>query len=109
MQESRIQESRCDKENNIKCKTCGKVFYSQSFHDSHIENKKCVEHSYECQVCLQVTFIDDHKCYMQRKELKESSEKYIFFDFETKLAEKNKHILSYCIAHYFNGEYIMNT
>ena len=27
---------RCDKENNIKCKTCGKVFYSQSCHDSQI-------------------------------------------------------------------------
>ena len=41
---------------------------------------------------------------MQRKKLKEPSEKYIFFDFETKLAENNKHVVNYCIAQYFNGE-----
>ena len=119
--------SKCNKENKIKCQTCGKVFYSQSCYDSHIKNKKCIEHSYVCQICFRFFkvkvrkledhkcgerfctncknwYIGEHKCYMQNKKLKEPSEQYIFFDFETKLGENNKHIVNYCIAQYFNGE-----
>jgi len=39
------------------------------------------------------------------KDIKPRSEKYVFFDFETKLdPETKKHIVNYCIAHYFNGD-----
>ncbi len=125
--------TKCNKENKIKCQTCGKVFYSQNCFDSHIKNKKCIEHSYVCQTCFRffkviVRKVEDHKCgekycsnckdwrigehkcYMQKKDIKEPSEKYIFYDFETKLNEKGKHVVNYCIAQYFYGkEYVFNT
>ena len=41
---------------------------------------------------------------MQKKELREPSEKYIFHDFETKCDNKTKHIVNKCIVQYFNGE-----
>jgi len=42
---------------------------------------------------------------MLKKNIKSHSEKYVFFDFESKPhPTKNKHIVNYCIAHYFTGE-----
>ena len=47
----------------------------------------------------------DHQCYMLKKDIKPHSEKYVFFDFETKLdPETKKHIVNYCIAQYFNSD-----
>ena len=47
----------------------------------------------------------DHECYMLKKDLKPSSENYIFYDFETKLDPvSEKHIVNYCVAQYYNGE-----
>jgi hypothetical protein len=40
---------------------------------------------------------------MLREKVKEISEKYIFYDFETKFTANNKHEVNYCIAHDFNG------
>ena len=41
----------------------------------------------------------DHRCYMLKKYIKQHSEKYVYFDFETNLDPKtNKHIVNYCIA-----------
>src|SRR3989442_1559255 len=118
--------TQCNKESKIKCQTCGKVFYSQSCFTSHINNNKCINHSYVCQKCFRCFkvktrrredhrcgekfcsnckewYIDEHKCYMQIKKLKEPSEKYIFFDFET-LLKLSKHIVNFCVAQYFNGD-----
>ena len=36
------------------------------------------------------------------KKFKKTSEKYVFFDFETKLVN-NHHIINYCIAQYCDG------
>ena len=42
---------------------------------------------------------------MLKKDLKPSSENYIFYDFETKLDPvSKKHIVNYCVAQYYNGE-----
>ena len=125
--------TKCSKENKIKCLTCGKVFYSQNCFDSHIKNKKCIEHSYVCQKCFRffkvkvrkpedhacgeqyctnckVWYTNKHKCYMQKKDLKKPNDKYIFYDFETKLDTKGKHVVNYCVAQYLNGEeHIFNT
>ena len=119
--------TKCDNVNKVKCETCGKVFYSEKCLASHIANKKCIEHSYVCQKCFRFFkvkvrkledhrcgekncsnckewYLDKHQCYMQKKSLKEPSEKYIFFDFETKLNSQGKHVVNYCIAQYYNGE-----
>ena len=39
---------------------------------------------------------------MQRKKVEKSSEKYVFFDFETQLVN-NQHVINYCIAQYWDG------
>ena len=125
--------TKCNKENKVKCPTCGKVFYGQSCFDNHIKNSKCVDHSYVCQLCFRFLkvkiskredhrcgekfctnckgwHIGDHKCYMQKKKLKDPREKYIFYDFETTLVSENKHEVNYCVAQYFDGEeYIFGT
>ena len=116
----------CEKENRINCNICSKTFYSKRCLDSHIDNNKCIEDSYVCQLCFKFLktkvrqpqdhiceerncanckswYTDDHKCFMIRKDIKPSSEKYIFYDFETKLESNGKHVVNYCIAQYMNG------
>ena len=39
---------------------------------------------------------------MLKDNIKPPREKYVFFDFETKLVS-NKHVVNYCIAHDFEG------
>ena len=47
---------------------------------------------------------------MPKKALKKRSDKYIFYDFETKLDKTGKHIVNYCVAQYYNGEeHVFNT
>ena len=111
----------------ITCKNCNKYFYGKSCFDSHVENKRCIEFSYMCKACHKYfktrelksadhrcedvkcgnchKFLGrDHRCYMMRKDLKPTSEKYIFYDFETTLEHKtSKHIVNYCVAQYFDG------
>ena len=51
-----------------------------------------------------------HQCYMLKKGIKPHSDKYAFFDFETKLDPKsNKHIVNYCVAQDFNGNEMVFT
>lgn len=46
----------------------------------------------------------DNQCYMLKKNIKPHREKYVFFDFETKLDPKSKkHTINYCVAQDFNG------
>ena len=94
---------------------------------NHIKNNKCVDYSYKCQKCSKFFLTKDlkrelhecdkfkcsncklwqpydHECFMLKKVKKVISEKYIFFDFETKLQHKtNKHIVNYCVAQSFKG------
>ena len=65
------------------------------------EDHKCGERC--CPNC-DSWYIGEHKCYMQIKEIKKPSEKYIFYDFETTTNAEGKHIINYCIAQYFNGK-----
>ena len=125
--ESCKNPTQCKEESKTKCATCGKLFYSQSCLDNHITNNKCIEYSYVCQKCFRCLevktrkeedhkcgerccpncdswYIGEHKCYMQIKEIKKPSEKYIFYDFETTTNAEGKHIINYCIAQYFNGK-----
>ena len=68
---------------------------------------KCDE--YKCENCKEYV-PENYKCYMLMKELKDPSEKYIFFDFETKLEPStNKHIVNYCVAQDFRGNEIRCT
>jgi len=47
---------------------------------------------------------EDHQCYILKKDIKLHSEKYWFFDFETKLDMKCKqHVVNYCVAQDFSG------
>ena len=46
----------------------------------------------------------EHKCHMLKNYITSHSERYVFFDFESKLyPTTNKHIVTYCVAHYFAG------
>jgi len=122
-------ETKCDFEiDKVSSDKCHKYFYGKTCFDNHMENKKCIEYSYICSQChrysktrdcpMDVHECDemkcgnckqdvnkDHQCYMLKKNIEPRSEKYVFFDFETKLdPETKKHIVNYCIAHYFNGD-----
>jgi len=43
------------------------------------------------------------ECFMQRKQLNPTSEKYMFYDFETYLDENKKHVVNYAVFQDFNG------
>jgi hypothetical protein len=110
------------------CDKCNKYFYGKTCYDNHIKNRKCIEHSYRCEKChrfyktrelkkanhkcdevkcgnCKQYVNNDHECYMLKKDLKQASEKYIFYDFETKLdPTTKKHIVNYAVAQYFNGD-----
>ena len=117
-------KTECIKTKIVKCETCFKYYQNQECYDNHKANKRCIEHSFSCQKCEKLItkrtkeehkcgeyeckscnqfVVRPHECYMSRKSLKNTSEKYIFFDFETTLDENNKHIVNYGIAQYFNG------
>ena len=119
-------ETKCEMRDKVKCQTCGKECYNQQCFERHIVNRRCIEHSYVCQKCFKGFetklrkpedhkcgewmcpnckdwFIKGHKCFMQKKKLREISEKYIFYDFETTCNNEGKHVVNYCIAQYFDG------
>src|SRR5258706_14227525 len=109
----------------LQCEICFKLLYEESCRINHIANKRCIEHSYRCKKCFRTIktkvrsindhecdeiscynckgwFSSDHNCYMQPKLVKKSSEKYVFFDFETTLLN-NQHVINYGIIQYFDG------
>jgi len=122
------ESTKCDTTaKTLSCTKCKKHYYGQTCLANHIKNKRCIEHSYMCEKCFRffetkdlkpelhkcTEFLcknckfwkpSDHQCYMKRKDLKDSSEKYIFYDFETKLATNNKHEVNYCVVQYYNGD-----
>tara|TARA_R100001132_G_C3274679_1_gene96951 strand:- start:2096 stop:5947 length:3852 start_codon:yes stop_codon:yes gene_type:complete len=88
-------KSVCDKV--WKCHSCKKVMARDTFpQDTHI----CGD--YKCGNCKQVVH-KDHQCYMYPKPLKEPSEKYIFFDFESDISGEF-HKVMYSISQYFHSE-----
>ena len=122
-------KTKCNvEEHQISCTVCFKYFYGNTCFTNHETNKKCKEHSYRCKTCHKFFqtrdlpfnkhncnelkcgnckgYVDkNHQCYMLKKDIKPQSEKYIFFDFETKLHQAtNKHIVNYCVVQYFTGE-----
>ena len=93
----------------ITCEVCNKFFYGKTCLDNHIINNNCKEHSYKCKTChrfyktkhLPMDEHDcecdkvkcgnckyyvnmDHRCYMLKKDIKQHSEKYVYFDFGTR-------------------------
>ena len=120
-------ETKCNiEEPGVSCTKCCKYFYGKSCLESHIANKKCIEYSYMCKKCHKFCKTADakledhtcdqlkcgnckeyvnegHQCYILKTDIKPHSEKYWFFDFETKLDMKCKqHVVNYCVAQDFN-------
>ena len=123
---------QCVKEMIITCKRCGKFLNSKTCFENHIKNNRCIEHSYRCAKCKKVIktkdrnitdhicgetkcqsckqyVLQDHKCFITKKELKEKSEKYIFYDFETYLDKDKKHIVNFGVTQDFNGNELIFT
>jgi len=94
--------------------------------NNHIQNNRCTEYSYRCNACKQVMQSKDrqmiehicgefhcqnckryvlhpHECFMHRKQLNPTSEKYMFYDFETYLDDNKKHVVNYAVLQDFNG------
>src|SRR5271170_1812653 len=61
-------KSKCDtKQKFHECDTCFKILYGTDCFDSHIINKRCIEHSYKCKKCHRIIKtksrkINDHVC-----------------------------------------------
>jgi len=94
---------------------CNKLFYNESCFNYHLVNNRCTEYSCRCDTCKKVInskerpmmehicgelhcrnckryVLHPHECFMQRKQLNPTSEKYMFYDFETYLDENKKHV-----------------
>ena len=78
-----------------KCHSCDKVMNSEIF---PMKTHKCGD--YECGNCKKVVPID-HECYMFPKAIRDSSEKYVFFDFEADISETT-HKVMYSISQYYD-------
>jgi hypothetical protein len=122
------ESTKCDKTvKDVTCDKCNKYFYGKTCLEKHIKNRKCIEHSYKCEKCYKffktkdlkpelhkcdelfcknckLWRVRDHECFMVKKTLKDPSEKYVFFDFETKVTAGKKHEVNYCVAQYYNSE-----
>jgi len=80
------------------CKKCHR-FYKTA--DVKLEDHRCDQ--LKCGNC-KGHVNKGHQCYILKKDIKPHSEKYWFFDFETKLNMKCKqHVVNYCVAQDFNG------
>ena len=65
-------ETKCDTEKpQMSCVKCCKYFYGKSCFSNHIENKKCIEHSYMCKKCHRFyktadVKLEHHRCNQPR-------------------------------------------
>lgn len=87
-------------ENVFKCDVCKKTYYDSTKFDR--KTHKCGDYWCKNCDCLANTK-SGHKCYMMPKPKKESSEKYIFFDFETN-QETKTHKVMFSISQYFDKD-----
>ena len=91
--DAKTGRSVCDK--IWKCHTCKKVMLKEIFNP---EEHECGD--YLCNNCKRVVH-KDHKCYMMPKPIKDPNEKYIFFDFEADISDK-EHKVMYSVSMYFD-------
>lgn len=107
----------CEKKGNFKkCDDCGKNYYENKCFELHKKNR-CAKYCKLCKcknlkghICgkkkcpnCKIQVDSTHKCYIQQKPLKESSEKYVFFDFEcTQDGPDREHVVNYVCAIDFN-------
>tara|TARA_R110002051_G_scaffold169520_2_gene240134 strand:- start:762 stop:4772 length:4011 start_codon:yes stop_codon:yes gene_type:complete len=92
--------SNCDK--LWKCPVCrNRYCYKRFPQEGHIHNE------YWCNNCFSKV-PPDHKCYMMPKKIKDFSELYIFFDFETHIDYLKEgevaHRVMYAVSQYFDSE-----
>ena len=121
---------KCISEHVIfECPQCNKIFYNEKCLKNHKFNNYCLDHSYRCIECnryfktknlkrekhrcnqyycnnCEAYKVLDHECFMKKTKFKEVSEKYIFYDFESKKDIDNNHIVNFAIAHDMNGKKI---
>tara|TARA_A100000171_G_scaffold37544_1_gene36590 strand:- start:737 stop:4729 length:3993 start_codon:yes stop_codon:yes gene_type:complete len=81
-----------------KCPDCGKTIADDS--EDRKKNHICGE--FICKNCHQKVQ-EGHQCYMMPKPLKEHSDKYIFFDFESDISGPS-HYVMYSVSAYFDDE-----
>ena len=80
-----------------KCKACKKNF---KYKEVDQENHVCGET--KCTNCWQWAVMSEHKCFIQKANIKKPSEKYIWFDFESFNA--GVHVVNLAIAQDFEGK-----
>ena len=78
-----------------KCHECDKVLCRKKFPPN---KHKCGD--YECPNCKRIVG-KDHQCYMFPKVMKEPSESYVFFDFESDISDTT-HKVMYSVSQYFH-------
>lgn len=88
-------KSMCDK--IFKCHKCNTIYNKDRF---CMETHKCGE--YLCRNCDCVVK-KNHKCYLFPKPLKQSSEQYIFFDFESDISGEH-HEVNFSVSQYYDKE-----
>jgi hypothetical protein len=111
----------------IICSTCNKSYFNKDCYANHVTSNRCIKYTYKCDKCFKIIqqrerpkdlhkcgeyycgcckrFVDKpHQCYMQRKSLNPTSEKYVFYDFETTVNDNNQQVVNYAVAQYFNGQ-----
>ena len=113
----------------INCKDCNRYFPCGECFDNHLKPDKkglsVCDKIWKCQTCKKVLSRDtqppethvcgdylcsncglivpkNHKCYMMPKKIKQHSEKYIFFDFESDISG-NQHEVMFSISMYFDN------
>lgn len=85
--------SKCEK--SFRCKQCNSTVVSE-----RKSRHRCGE--YRCPICKDMV-LSDHKCFMQRQDPKQPSEKLLFFDFETDQSS-NEHVVNFAVSQDFQGE-----
>jgi len=69
------------------------------------KDRRMIEHiceEFHCQNCKRYV-LQPHECFMQRKQFNSTSEKYMFYDFETYLDDNKKHVVNYAVLQDFSG------
>jgi len=110
-------------ETKKECNDCNRTFWNEKCFNQHKDNKTCDNIS-KCKKCNQKIIAKhgthkcgekhcyncemnhsdvNHKCFIQKMTAKTSSEKYIFFDYETYKNDQHEHIPMYVFAKDFQG------
>lgn len=91
-EKGRLIKSKC--EQFWQCPLCGvKLKVSLRSREQHM----CGE--IKCQSCQEYHLAEDHKCYMRSLSVEKKIDKFIFFDFECYVNEKNVHVPNLVVSH----------